>query len=263
MIETTGKKRFVLTDSLMWCFIFFVTVMCSSCGTGSKLVDAMKDAPQTTVTQNADKSTTTTYAPGELPEVLELELLADCRQWKRDEAEAERAERNAMLDLSMSDMVSDAKMGFYAMMTIHGDTMAYLTTRDGKYQQDECKPGTNRWDAYIAEVEENGRTYRQYSSDGKGMVTTGIQWVSGTIAATKIFESSGKTTVGGDQTIAGRDMQKDSPKATFSGTEEHKTDTDSIVSNADEDVSVTHENKVPNPTEEISVEDLEADAKAE
>lgn len=223
----------------------------SACGTGSDLAKTMDTGPQTTVTENADKSITTTYAPGVYPEVLSLQLQADCRNWKQEQTEADRIERKGILELSLKDKASDIKMGFYAMMTMHGDTMDYLKSRDRKFKEEDiCKPGTNRWDAYIAEVEENGRTFRQYSSDGFSFMDTSIKWVAGAFTVTEIVKNVGGTTVGGDYTSSGRDTQKDTSQSSFAGTEDHQSQ---VTTGADLNPTLDKDQSTTNPTEVIVV----------
>jgi len=65
----------------------------------------------------------------------------------------------------------------------HKATMDMIKNTFGK--GNECKPGTNQWDAYVAYVKEVEQSHRQYSSDAKSVATLGIV----TTGAVKLADS--------------------------------------------------------------------------
>lgn len=94
-----------------------------------------------------------------------------CLQWVKDKE---------TLELSKYDSLEKSEKAFALM---HRETMSMVKDVWGK--GNECKPGTNQWDAYIAYVKEVEQSHRQYSSDAKSVATFGIV----TAGAVKLADS--------------------------------------------------------------------------
>jgi hypothetical protein len=94
-----------------------------------------------------------------------------CLQW---------VENKDKLELASYDKIPDKERSFALM---HRETMSMVKDVWGK--GNECKPGTNQWDAYIAYVKEIEESHRQYSTDLKSVATFGIV----TTGAVKLVDS--------------------------------------------------------------------------
>ncbi|MFV0511575.1 MAG: hypothetical protein ACK5M8_20345 [Shewanella algae] len=102
-------------------------------------------------------------------------------------------------------------------MSMHQSTMDMISSVWGQRQEPLCKVGTNRWDAYIAEVQSKNETVRFVADKGFGWFETAVEWISGAWAVTEVAKNIGDD-VGGNKTEAGRDGVFDSDNSSFEGT---------------------------------------------
>lgn len=93
-------------------------------------------------------------------QTAEQVTIAGCLGWKQQKEQQELA--------SFNTLASQDKA--YALM--HRDTMSMIKNVWGK--DDECKPGTNMWDAYIAYTKEAETTRRDIIAGVKSVATVGI-----------------------------------------------------------------------------------------
>lgn len=93
-------------------------------------------------------------------QTAEQVTIAGCLGWKQQKEQQELA--------SLNTLASQDKA--YALM--HRDTMSMIKNVWGK--DDECKPGTNMWDAYIAYTKEAETTRRDIIAGVKSVATVGI-----------------------------------------------------------------------------------------
>lgn len=83
-----------------------------------------------------------------------------CLTWVKEKETAE---------LKQYDKLQSSDMSFALM---HRETMGMIKDVWGK--GNECKPGTNQWDAYIVHVRETEASHRQYADNIKSVATVGI-----------------------------------------------------------------------------------------
>jgi len=102
----------------------------------------------------------------------EQATLSGCLQWAKEKQQQELAQYDKITGSTDK-----------AMALMHRETMSMIKGVWGK--DNDCKPGTNMWDAYKTYVMETEASHRQYSSDGKSVVTMGIV----TTGAVKLTDS--------------------------------------------------------------------------
>lgn len=146
------------------------------------------------VTQDNAGNTMTEYGPGEYGAAESREIQKGCRAWVKEREQQEMGHYN---DLSQSDKT-------FALM--HRETMKMVDNVFGKGASDPCSAGTNVWDAYIAYVEENGKTMRQVSKDGFGFAKHATTIYGAVKVADSILDAAGDV-IAGDKTTTeiGRD----------------------------------------------------------
>lgn len=93
-------------------------------------------------------------------QVAEQATVTGCYTWKQQKEQQELAKFDTLTGQDK------------AMALMHRDTMGMIKNVWGK--DDECKPGTNMWDAYIAYTKEAETTRRDIIAGVKSVATVGI-----------------------------------------------------------------------------------------
>lgn len=124
-----------------------------------------------------------------------------CRQWLDDAREQELQRFDSL----------PAEEKTFALM--HHDTMEMIKNVWGKEQ---CRPGTNIWDAYQVFVVEREKTNRQISSDTASTVKLGIGVEGGVRLVDSLAGKLGDR-IAGDKIVGGRDAMKADRDVTITG----------------------------------------------
>lgn len=177
--------------------VLLVALSLSGCGSSMKFGDL-----KTTQLQSPDGSITTSYAPGEKSQIDAANAQAECRKWVK-----EREEKKMVAIQSIPE--NDRP---FVMM--HAETMEMVVKVFSKTDQDVCRPGTNMWDAYIAEVQAKNDTLKYIGGKAVDGLTSiapigFAAWLGGKAvdaAGTKISLSNGSSLSGSlNDSVAGGD----------------------------------------------------------
>jgi hypothetical protein len=117
-----------------------------------------------------------------------------CLQWVQEKEDKKMAKYDS---LSSGDKA-------YALM--HHDTMDMIKDVWGK-NKNECQPGTNVWDAYIAWVEAENKTKQQLIAEGGATIRFASGVAGATYAVTELAAKVGDK-IQGDKNTAGQNVNK-------------------------------------------------------
>ncbi|MGV0961848.1 MAG: hypothetical protein ACOYB1_18640 [Limnohabitans sp.] len=127
-----------------------------------------------------------------------------CLSWVQDKEDKKMAK--------FDSLKSDDKA--YALM--HHDTMDMIKDVFGK-NKNECQPGTNVWDAYIAWVKEENATKREMVKEGGSTARFAAGVAGAAYTVTELAAKAGDR-VFGDKNQAGRDNNQAGEGVSNSGT---------------------------------------------
>jgi hypothetical protein len=108
-----------------------------------------------------------------------------------------------------------------AMALMHRETMGMIKNVWGK-DNNQCRPGTNVWDAYIVWAKETEETKRTYAKEG-GSTVRFLGGVAGAAYTVTDLAAKAGDLVLGDKNTAGQDVNKAGQAVTNSGTKSSTT----------------------------------------
>lgn len=137
-----------------------VALLLGGCGMTERKVDP-STMQKTTQTTSADGTVTIDFAPGEYGQSKQLDIYATCMA-KR---EAQEAKEDALLDKLIASNNPEMLWAWQSQQNIKHVTEEWgKTVRNvwGKGEQDVCQPGTNMYEAIIAEAEAVAKTQQTF-----------------------------------------------------------------------------------------------------